>query len=101
MPQPNEICSLNNFKIQLYHELENEMENMSRIDIFKYIFKRASEYTGINPTDKNITPTQKEIFDYAKELVRKMTDNADMPIKKILTQSVGNTSITNHQSMQR
>ena len=101
LPQPNEICSLDNFKTQLYRELEKETENMSRINIFKYIFKRASEYTGINPTDKNITPTQKEIFDYAKELVRKMTDNADMPIKKILTQNVGNTSITNHQSMQR
>lgn len=102
LPQPNEICSLNNFKTQLYHELENEMENMSRINIFKYIFKRASEYTGINPTDKNITPTQKEIFDYAKELVRKMMDNSNIQAKKILTAGcVQNESLSKKSENER
>ena len=102
LPQPNEICSLNNFKTQLYHEIENEMENMSRINIFKYIFKRASEYTGINPTDKNITPTQKEIFDYAKELVRKMMDNSNIQAKKILTaECVQNESLSKKSENER
>ena len=102
LPQPNEICSLNNFKSQLYRELEKETENMSRIDIFKHIFKSAVQYTGVNSTDKNMTPEQKEIFDYAKELVRTMTDNADMPIKKILTHSIGkNINIANNRSLQR
>lgn len=102
LPQPNEICSLNNFKTQLYRELEKETENMSRIDIFKHIFKRASEYTGINPTDKNITPTQKEIFDYAKELVRKMTDNPTIQAEKILcTECVKNTTTPQKNEKER
>ena len=102
LPQPNENYSLDNFKTQLYRELEKETENMSRIDIFKHIFKSAVQYTGVNPTDKNITPEQKEIFDYAKELVRTMIDNTDIPIKKILTHSIGkNINIANNRSLQR
>ena len=76
--------TLDYFKKMLYMELSDKVKHVSRIESFQSIFKYAYNFTGKKQTDKNLTEEERKIFDYAKELVRKMTDNPNITIRTIL-----------------
>lgn len=76
--------TLDYFKKMLYMELSDKVKHVSRIESFQSIFKYAYNFTGKKQTDKNLTEEERKIFDYTKELVRKMTDNPNITIRTIL-----------------
>ena len=76
--------TLDYFKKMLYMKLSDKVKHVSRIESFQSIFKYACDFTGKKQTNKDLTQEERKIFDYTKELVRKMTDNPNITIREIL-----------------
>lgn len=66
--------SIDIFNTFLYSRLKNKTR-LTNIERYRLIFQTAQKFTGKTMTDKNISPEQKNVFDYAKLLVTQMSKN--------------------------
>ena len=85
--------SIPTFNTVLYATLENETI-LTNIERYRLIFKTAQKFTGMTRGDKNISPEQKNIFDYAKLLVAQISQN-NLSHQQILMKIQTNISLDN------
>ena len=85
--------SIPTFNTLLYATLENKT-TLTNIERYRLIFQTAQKFTGMTRGDKNISPEQKNIFDYAKLLVAQISQN-NLSHQQILMKIQTNISLDN------